>query len=69
MAHCLNHQFKHRVYNHPRFLWVEVLHQVCRATDIGEQRGDRFALAFEFLGAKRFDDTNRCFVGFVCRSA
>src|SRR5215469_16411891 len=31
MAHCFNHQFERWVYNCPRLLRVEVLHQLSRA--------------------------------------
>ena len=44
-THRVDHQLQCGVYNRARFLGVEVLLQLGRALDIGEQRGDDLALA------------------------
>ncbi len=41
----VDHQLQRRIDDRARRLRVEVLHQFRRALDVGEQRGDRLALA------------------------
>ena len=41
----VDHQPQRRIDNRARLLGVEVLHQLHRALDVGEQRRDRLALA------------------------
>jgi len=48
--HRLDHQLQCRIDNRARFLGVEVLHQLGRALDVGEQRRHRLALALDILG-------------------
>src|SRR5262249_6937555 len=43
----IDHQLKCWINNRPGLLWVEVLHKLHRTLDIGEESGDRFALAVE----------------------
>jgi len=43
----VDHQLKRRVDDRPRLLRVEVLHQLRRALDVGEQRRHRLALTLE----------------------
>jgi hypothetical protein len=43
----VDHQLERRVDDGARFLRVEVLHQLGRALDVGEQRRDRLALTIE----------------------
>ena len=45
--HRRHHQLQHRVDDRARLLGIEVAHQLGRALDVGEQRGDRLALAVE----------------------
>ena len=49
MPHRFNHELERGVYNRPGLFRVEVLHQLSRASDIGEERGDSFALAVYHL--------------------
>src|SRR5262249_26693563 len=42
--HRLHHHFECRVDDGTGFFWVEVLDQLHRSLDVGEQRGDRLAL-------------------------
>ncbi len=44
--HRVDHELQRRVDNGARLLRVEVLHQLHRALDVGEQRRDGLALAF-----------------------
>jgi hypothetical protein len=46
--HRLHHELEHWVDDGASLLGVEVAHQLGRAFDIGEQRGDRLALAVEW---------------------
>ena len=41
----VDHQLQRRIDDRARLLGVEVLHQLHRALDVGEQRRDRLALA------------------------
>ena len=43
--HRLHHKLQHRVDDRARLLGIEIAHQLRRALDVGEQRGDRLALA------------------------
>jgi hypothetical protein len=49
-AHRVDHQLERRIDNRARLLRVEVFHQLGRAFDVGEQRGDGLALAVERRG-------------------
>jgi hypothetical protein len=44
---CVDRQLERRIDDGACFLRVEVLHQFGRAFDVGEQRGDRLALAVD----------------------
>ncbi|HYL58834.1 MAG TPA: hypothetical protein VEU51_08175 [Candidatus Acidoferrales bacterium] len=64
-ADRVDHQLERRVDYRARFLRVEVLLQLGRALDVGKQRGDDLALAFDLAGG--FDEvgdprrrTRRC---------
>ena len=46
----VDHELQRRVDNRARLLRIEVLHQLRGALDVGEQRRDRLALAFEGTG-------------------
>jgi hypothetical protein len=48
----LNHQLQRRIDDGARFFGVEIAHQLGRALDVGEQRGDGLALT---LGRLRTD--------------
>jgi hypothetical protein len=43
--HRVHHQLERRIDDGARLLGIEVLHQLHRAFDIREERGDRLALA------------------------
>ena len=43
----VHHQLERRIDDRARLLGIEVLHQLRRALDVGEQRRDRLALAVE----------------------
>ena len=45
--HRRHHKLQHRVDDRAGLLGIEIAHQLRRALDVGEQGGDRFALAFE----------------------
>ena len=45
--HGRHHQLQHRVDDRARFLGIEIAHQLCRALDVGEQRGYGVALAVD----------------------
>ena len=47
--HRRHHQLQHRVDDRARLLGIEIAHQLRRALDVGEQRGDRLALALQAL--------------------
>src|SRR5215470_14564488 len=47
VAGHIDHYFQRRVDDRARLLGVEVLDKVHRALDVGEQHGDRLALALE----------------------
>src|SRR6516162_8752158 len=46
----IDHYFQRRVDDRARLLGIEVLLELGRALDVGEQRGDRLALAFWSVG-------------------
>ena len=50
--HRRHHKLQHRVDDRARLLGIEVAHQFGRALDVGEQRGDRLALAFERVAGR-----------------
>ena len=45
----VDHQLQRGVDNRARLFGIEVLHQLGRALDVGEQRRDRLALALEIF--------------------
>jgi len=45
--HRRHHKLQHRVDDLTRLLGIEIAHQLGRAFDVGEQRGDRLAFALE----------------------
>jgi hypothetical protein len=45
--HRVHHQLKRGIHDRARLFGIEVLDQLHRALDVGEQRGDRLALAVE----------------------
>ena len=47
--HRRHHKLQHRVDDRARLLRIEIAHQLGRALDIREQRGDRLALAVQTL--------------------
>ena len=49
----IHHEFKCRIDDSSRLLRVEVLHQVHRSLDVGEQCSDRLALALGGLDLRR----------------
>ena len=65
----VDHQLERRIDDRARLLGVEVLHQLGRALDVGEQRGDRLALAVEFFGVGCLAYANRRSVEFLCCSS
>ena len=50
----IDHQLERGIDERARLLGIEVLHQVHRALDIGEQRGERLALAVRYRSVGRF---------------
>src|SRR5215469_5786469 len=58
----IDHYFQRRVDDCARFLRVEVPLEFGRALDVGEQRGDRLALAFQILRSRCFSHPNGCVV-------
>ncbi len=50
----VDHQLERRIDNRARLFGVEILLQFRRPLDIGEQRGDRLALAVQRRGVIRF---------------
>src|SRR5215469_16876376 len=46
MMDCIHHEIERRIDYGPRLFWIEVLNQLHRAFDVGEERRDRLALAF-----------------------
>src|ERR1700683_2344233 len=44
-AHRVDHQLERRIDDRARFFRIEILLELRRALDIGEQRGDRLSLA------------------------
>src|SRR5215472_12824971 len=61
--HCPHHQFERRVYDGAGFLRVEVLDEVHRSLDVGEQHGDRLAFAFKVFRGGRAGYSNLGLVG------
>jgi hypothetical protein len=58
----IDHQLQRRIDNRAGFFGVEVLLEFGRALDVGEQRGDRLALALEFFSVGRLGYPDRsCF--------
>ena len=58
--HRRHHKLQHRIDDRARLLGIEVAHQLGRALDVGEQRGDRLALAFKSIGLRAPSvDSNR----------
>ena len=57
--HRIDHQLQRRIDNRARFFGIEVLFELGRALDIGEQRGDGLALAFEIFRGGCFGYANR----------
>ena len=45
--HGVDHQFERGIYNRACFFWIEILQQLHRSLDVGEQRRDGLALAVE----------------------
>ena len=43
----IDHQLQRRIDNRARLFGIEVAHQFGRTLDVGEQRGDRLALALD----------------------
>ena len=58
----IDHQLEGRIDNRTGFLRVEVLHQLHRTFDIGEQRGHRLTLTFEIFWVRRIGYPNRCII-------
>ena len=50
--HRRHHKLQHRVDDRARLFGIEIAHQLGRALDIGEQRGDRLALALERVAGR-----------------
>jgi hypothetical protein len=52
--HRVDHQLQRRIDNRAGLLGVEVLHQLHRTLDVGEQGGDGLALAFNSFRRRLF---------------
>ncbi len=65
-AHGVDHQAQCRIDNRASFLGVEVLLQLGRSLDIGKQRSDGLALAFEVLRGGCVGYSNRRIVRSRC---
>ena len=46
---CVDHKLQRRVDQGAGFFGIEILLQLRRALDIGEQHGDQLALAFRYI--------------------
>src|SRR5215469_18682153 len=55
----VDHQPERRIDNRSRFFGIEVLLQLGRSLDIGEQRSDGLALALDRFGGWSLDYPNR----------
>jgi len=55
----VNHQLECRIDKRARLFGVEVLYQLHRALDVGEQRRDRLALAVQSFRGGRVGHPNR----------
>jgi hypothetical protein len=51
---CIHHQLQRWIYDGPRLLGIEVLDQLHRAFDVGEQRSDRLALTLNSFSYRDF---------------
>ena len=58
-ADRVDHQLERGIDNRARLLGIEILLQFGRALDIGEQRSDGLALAFEIFRGGRAGYSNR----------
>jgi hypothetical protein len=67
VADRVDHQLERGVDDRASFFRVKVLLELGRALDVGEQRRDRLAFAFEILGGRRVGDPNPRVVGFPRR--
>ena len=47
-AHRVDHQLERGIDDRARFFGIEILLQFGRSLDVGEQRGDRLALAVRY---------------------
>ena len=66
-AHRIDHQLQRRIDNRARFLRIEILFKLGRSLDVGEQRRDRLALAFEIFRGRRLGHSNRRIIRFLRR--
>ena len=55
----VDHQLQRRIDNRARLFRVEVLHQLGRALDVGEQRRHRLALPLDIFRGGRLRYANR----------
>src|SRR5258708_37374970 len=62
--HGFDHQLQRRIDDRARLFGVEVLHQLGRTLDVGEQRRHRLALALEIFRDGCLGYPNRSIVGF-----
>ena len=62
-SHRVDHQLERRIDYRARFFGVEVLLELGRSLDVGEQRGDRLALALEFFSVGRLSYPDFCCFG------
>ena len=64
-ADRVDHQAQRRIDDRARFFGVEILLEFGRTLDIGKQRRDRLALAFEVFSCGRVGYSNRRVVRFL----
>src|SRR5208337_1666231 len=67
--HRVDHQPKRGIDDCAGFFGVEILLELRGALDVGKQRGDRLALAFEILRGGRLSYSNRRIIRFLCRGS
>jgi hypothetical protein len=58
-AHCLHHQLERRIDDGAGFFGVEVLDQIHRSFDVGEQHSDCLALTLDIFGRCNITYPNR----------
>jgi hypothetical protein len=64
----IDHQLERGIDHRARLFGIEVLHQIHRALDVSEERGNRLAFALDIFGSRCVGYANRSIVRLLCRS-